>query len=49
MTQQHFEELYRKLFDAYKECVDNSDETYAQKIGMILDHMIYNKPHLYLK
>lgn len=49
MTKEHFENLYKGLFDLYTECVQEGDETYQQKIGMILDHMIYNQPHLYLK
>lgn len=49
MTKEHFEKLYKQLHDAYTECVKNNDETYQQKIGMILDHMIYNQPHMYLK
>lgn len=49
MTREHFENLYKGLYDLYAECVQQGDETYQQKIGMILDHMIYNQPHLLLK
>ena len=43
MTQTHWDALYEKLYDAYEECSKNCDETYRQKIGIILDHMIENK------
>ena len=49
MTQEHFEDLYKRLFDAYKECVEHDNQTYQQSIGQILDHMIYNRPYLKLK
>jgi hypothetical protein len=49
MSKEHFESLYKGLYDLYVECLQQGDETYREKIGMILDHMIYNKPHLYLK
>jgi hypothetical protein len=46
ITQEHWDALYTKLYDAYEECSKNYDETYRQKIGIILDHMIYNQPYL---
>ena len=49
MSQQHWDALYSKLYDAYEECSKNYDETYRQMIGQVLDHMIYNKRYLYIK
>lgn len=49
ISQQHWDDLYTKLYEAYEECSKNYDETYKQKIGIILDHMIENKPHLNIK
>jgi hypothetical protein len=49
IAQEHWDALYAKLYDAYEECRKNHDETYRQKIGVILDHMLYNKPYLDLK
>jgi hypothetical protein len=46
ISKEHWDSLYTKLYDAYEECSKNHDETYRQKIGMILDHMIYNQPYL---
>jgi hypothetical protein len=46
ISKEHWDSLYTKLYDAYEECSKNYDETYRQKIGMILDHMIYNQPYL---
>ena len=47
VTQKHWDTLYTKLYDAYEECVKNCDDTYRQKIGIILDHMIYNQPYIH--
>lgn len=49
MTQEHWDRLYTQLYAAYEECSKNYDETYRQKIGIILDHMIDNRPYLNLK
>jgi hypothetical protein len=49
ISRQHWNTLYIKLYEAYEECSKNYDETYRQKIGIILDHMIYNQPHLNIK
>jgi hypothetical protein len=49
ITQEHWDTLYAKLYEAYEECSKNYDETYRQKIGMILDHMIYNQPYMNIK
>jgi hypothetical protein len=49
ISQQHWDTLYTKLYDAYEECSKNYDETYRQFIGEILDHMINNKPYLNIK
>lgn len=49
ISKQYWDDLYIKLYDAYEHCSKNYDETYRQKIGMILDHMIDNKPHLAIK
>mgnify|MGYP006269473109 FL=1 len=46
ISQQHWDSLYRKLYDAYDECGNNYNETYRAMIGEVLDHMIYNKPYL---
>lgn len=48
MTQEHWNQLYTKLYEAYEECSKNYDETYRHKIGVILDHMIENRPYLNL-
>jgi hypothetical protein len=48
ITKEHWDVLYRKLYDAYDECGKNYDETYRQKIAIILDHMIYNKPYIHI-
>ena len=48
ITQEHWDALYTKLYDAYEECSKNYDETYRQKIGIILDHMIYNQPYIHI-
>jgi hypothetical protein len=49
ITQEHWDTLYTKLYEAYEECSKNYDETYRQMIGQVLDHMIYNKPYLNIK
>ena len=49
ISREHWDTLYTKLYDAYDECVNTYDDTYRQMIGMILDHMIYNQPHLNIK
>jgi hypothetical protein len=49
ISQQHWDTLYTKLYDAYEECSKNYDETYRQMIGEVLDHMINNKPYLNIK
>jgi len=49
ITQEHWDTLYTKLYEAYEECVENQNETYRQKIGIVLDHMIYNQPCLNIK
>jgi len=46
ISQQHWDTLYAKLYDAYEECSKNYDETYRHMIGEVLDHMIRNKPYL---
>ena len=46
ISQQHWDTLYTKLYDAYEECGNNYNETYRAMIGEVLDHMIYNKPYL---
>ena len=46
ISQQHWDTLYTKLYDAYDECSKNYNETYRAMIGEVLDHMIYNKPYL---
>jgi hypothetical protein len=45
-TEKHWDKLYTQLYKAYEECSKNYDETYQQKIGMILDHMTFNKPYM---
>lgn len=45
----HWEDLYTRLYDAYKECMHNDNPTYEQKLAQILDHMIINKKHLYIR
>ena len=49
ISQQHWNSLYTTLYEAYEECCKNYDETYRQKIGIILDHMIDNQPYLNIK
>lgn len=49
ITQEHWDALYAKLYEAYEECVKNQDETYRQMIGIVLDHMLYNQPYLNIK
>ena len=49
ISRQHWNTLYIKLYEAYEECSKNYDETYRQKIGIILDHMIYNQSYLNIK
>lgn len=49
ISKDHWDDLYCKLYEVYDDCGKNFNETYRQKIGEILDHMITNKPHLYIK
>ncbi len=49
ITQEHWDTLYAKLYEAYEECVEKQNETYRQKIGIVLDHMLYNQPYLNIK
>lgn len=44
MTKQQWDELYIKLYDVYVYCGSTDNETYREQIGMILDHLIDNKP-----
>lgn len=45
----HWEDLYTRLYDAYKECMYNDNPTYQQKLAQILDHMIINKKYLHIR
>ena len=49
ISKEHWDALYRKLYDSYDECGKNDDETYRHMIGQVLDHMITNKPYLNIK
>lgn len=49
INQQHWDDLYTKLYEAYEQCSKNYDDTYREKIGVILDHMIVNKPYMAIK
>ena len=49
INKDHWDTLYTKLYEAYEECSKNYNETYRHKIGIILDHMIENKPYLDIK
>ncbi len=46
LKRSHWEKLRSMLLDAHAECVVSEDETYAQKIGIILDHMSDNEKFL---
>lgn len=45
ITEDQWNELYLKLYEAYDECGKNYLETYRQQIGSVLDHMIAHKPN----
>ena len=45
----HWEDLYARLHDAYVECMKHNNPTYEQKLAQVLDHMIINKKHLYIR
>jgi hypothetical protein len=45
----HWEDLYARLHDAYVECITHNNPTYEQKLAQVLDHMIENKKHLYIR
>jgi hypothetical protein len=49
ISQQHWDTLYTKLYEAYEECSKNYNETYRHMIGQVLDHMITNKPYMAIK
>jgi hypothetical protein len=49
ISNQHWTELYNKLYDAYELCCKNDDETYLYMVGQILDHMNRNKQFLNIK
>jgi hypothetical protein len=46
MSEEHFDDLYETLRKCFYDCIAASDETYAVKIGIILDHMNTNKLYL---
>ncbi len=45
----HWDDLYARLHDAYVECMKHNNPTYEQKLAQVLDHMIINKKHLYIR
>jgi len=45
----HWDNLYARLHDAYVECLKHNNPTYEQKLAQVLDHMIINKKHLYIR
>jgi uncharacterized protein YdhG (YjbR/CyaY superfamily) len=49
IDKQHWDDLYARLQDAYVECMKYNNPTYQQKIAQVLDHMIINKEHLYIR
>jgi hypothetical protein len=49
IDKQHWDDLYAKLHDAYCECIIHNNPTYEMKLAQILDHMIENKKHLYIR
>ncbi len=49
IDKQHWDDLYARLHDAYVECMKHNNPTYEQKLAQVLDHMIINKKHLYIR
>jgi len=49
MTHEHWNYLYDRLYETHEECKRVDDQTYKLMIGMILRHMLDNKPYLNLK
>jgi len=49
LSEEHWDKLYSLLSTAYEECCEQNDDIYQSKIGIILDHMIENKPYLLRK
>ena len=45
----HWDDLYARLHDAYVESMKHANPPYAQKLAQVLDHMIVNKKHLYIR
>jgi hypothetical protein len=43
-NKEHWEDLYRRLHDAYVECITHNNVQYETKLAILLDDMIaYNK------
>jgi hypothetical protein len=49
IDKQHWDDLYARIHDAYVECMKHNNPTYEQKLAQVLDHMIINKQHLYIR
>ena len=49
LSEKHWDTLYSLLFAAHEECREQNDDIYQSKIGVIIDHMIENKPYLLRK
>ena len=49
INKKHWDDLYARLLDAYVECKKHNNPTYEQKLAQVLDHMITNKKHLYIR
>lgn len=49
INKQHWDDLYASLHDAYVECMKHDNPTYEQKLARLLDDMIENKKHLYIR
>lgn len=45
----HWDDLYVRIHDAYVQCIEHNNPTYEQKLAQVLDHMIQNKKHLYIR
>lgn len=49
IDRKHWDDLYARLHDAYVECLNHNNSTYERKLAEVLDHMINNKKHLYIR
>jgi hypothetical protein len=49
IDKQHWEDLYARLHDAYVECMTHNNFAYETKLARLLDDMITDKKHLYIR